>query len=42
MSTDFEQDFAGADESDVGPPRRGRAPTPRERPFKFGPLGTLN
>ena len=27
MSKDFEQDFAGADESDVGPPRRGRAPT---------------
>ena len=37
MSKDFEQDFAGADESDVGPPRRGRA-----RPFKLGPLGTLN
>ena len=37
MREDFEQDFAGADESDVGPPRRGRA-----RPFKLGPLGTLN
>ena len=42
MSKDFEQDFAGADESDVGPPRRGRSPTARERPFKLGPLGTLN
>ena len=42
MSKDFEQDFAGADESDVGPPWRGRAPTARERPFKLGPLGTLN
>ena len=42
MSKDFEQDFAGADESDVGPPRRGRSPTARERPFKLGPLGNLN
>ena len=42
MSKDFEQDFAGADESDVGPPRRGRASTARGRPFKLGPLGTLN
>jgi len=29
-------------EGDTGPPRRGRAPTARERPFKLGPLGTLN
>jgi hypothetical protein len=42
MSKDFEQDFAGADESEVGPPRRGRPPIARERPFKLGPLGTLN
>jgi hypothetical protein len=42
MSKDFEQDFEGADESDTGPPQRGRAPTARERPFKLGPLGTLN
>ena len=42
MSKDFDQGFAGADESDVGPPRRGRSPTARERPFKLGPLGTLN
>src|SRR6476619_8131897 len=42
MSKDFEQDFAGADESDVGPARRVRSPTARERPFKLGPLGTLN
>ena len=42
MSKDAEQDFEGADESDTGPPRRGRAPTVRERPFKLGPLGTLN
>mgnify|MGYP006338052341 CR=1 FL=1 len=42
MSKDSEQDFEGADESDTGPPRRGRAPTTRERPFKLGPLGTLN
>ena len=42
MSKDSEQDFEGADESDTGPPRRGRAPTARERPFKLGPLGNLN
>ena len=42
MSKDFDQGFAGADESDVGPPRSGRSPTARERPFKLGPLGTLN
>jgi len=42
MRKDFEQNFAGADESDVGPPPRGRSPTARERPFKLGPLGTLN
>jgi hypothetical protein len=42
MSKDSEQDFEGADESDTSPPRRGRAPTARERPFKLGPLGTLN
>ena len=42
MSKDSEQDFEGAEESDADPPRRGRAPTARERPFKLGPLGTLN
>jgi hypothetical protein len=42
MSKDFDQGFAGADESDVGPPRRCRSPTARERPFKLGPLGSLN
>jgi hypothetical protein len=42
MSKGSEQDFEGADESDTDPPRRGRAPTARERPFKLGPLGTLN
>ena len=41
MSKDSEQDFEGADESDTGPPRRGQA-LARERPFKLGPLGTLN
>jgi hypothetical protein len=41
MSKDSEQDFEGADESDTDPLRRGQA-LARERPFKLGPLGTLN
>ena len=41
MSKEFGGGACGCGEDDVGPPRRGRSP-PRERPFKLGPLGTLN